>query len=68
MAPTADTLSDTLTITDAKPDGYCSLKLTLSDGREVFALAAGGGSNSENQKNRDVLFDALLQTIVHKEK
>lgn len=57
-----------MTITDAKPDGYSSLKLTLSDGRTVFVVAAGADSNSGNQENRDVILDALLQTIVQKEK
>jgi hypothetical protein len=44
-------------------NGTHSLKLFLDDGTELIALVAGGKSNAENAKNRDVLKEALERTL-----
>jgi hypothetical protein len=52
-----------MTVTRVEATSTHSIKLHLSNGSVLLAISAGGDSNAVNAANRDVLVEALQQTI-----
>lgn len=55
--------TSTTTIVGVEAIDTYSIKLYLSDGRELLVMSAGAGNVQDNAANRDVVVDALTCTI-----